>query len=930
MQEPIFYNRDLSWLSFNERVLEEADAQGVPLMERFQFLSIYSSNLDEFYRVRIPALLALQHIETEKEDVLPLVKEKIDGQLQVFGNIMRKLLPVLEMEGHVLLYDKPVPESVRQRAGHYFYTQVLGFLQPVVMREGTDFFPENNKLYLLAGNTIFNVPSDQLPRFWTIKENGITYIFFLDDLVRMHLPSITKDPATAEAFSFKITRDAELNLKDDYQGELVDRMEEEISKRDFGLATRVLYDPAMPAAQLDMLIRFFQLNGANLVKGGRYHHLKDLASLPVHNPDLRYEPMPPVSDGLEEIACLLDEVGKRDILLHPPFHSYDNVLRFFNEAAIDPSVQEVYVTLYRVADQSKIAQALISAAKNGKKVFVMVELKARFDEANNIRWTRRMKKAGVKVVHSRTSLKVHAKIALVVRQSDQGQQLLGLLATGNLNETTARFYTDHLLLTARKDMLEELQRLFHFLVSGKKPSEAGDLQFQHLLVARFNLKEQFTALIRREITHAQQGLPASIHIKMNNLEEKSMIALLYEAAQAGVQITLLVRGICCLVPGVPGLSENITVRRIVDRFLEHGRIFCFHNNGDNEVFLGSADWMNRNLHRRIEVCFPVHDPVAKAILQEMMQLQVEDNVKARPLPAETNGKLVRSQYAIWDRLLSKMALALLLLFFVSCGMVNDHKSPEGYDFTAPEKFFISDDLTEISGIALNGDRTDSMYAVQDEKGKLFRFKPGMKKPHKVNFAKSGDYEDVSIADNKVWVLKSNGHLISFPLNRDSAGFVEPEVYENILPKGEYEAMDIDDGKIYVLCKTCKVNKKQPAVTGYVLRADTAGKLIITSSFQLAESQIPEQFKKKNFSLHPSAMAKHPLTGNWYIMASANKLLLVADTNWQIKETYRLSPSVFRQPEGLVFASSGDMYVSNEGDDISVANLLLFRWKQQKQ
>ncbi|MGV3768127.1 MAG: polyphosphate kinase 1 [Chitinophagaceae bacterium] len=928
MQESIYYNRDLSWLSFNERVLEEADAPGVPLMERILFLSIYSSNLDEFYRVRIPALLALQHIETDKEDVLPLVRETIDAQLKVFGNIMRKLLPVLEMEGYVLLYDKPVPETIRQRAGHYFFTQVLGFLQPVVMQEGTDFFPENNKLYLLAGNTIFNVPSDQLPRFWTVKENGINYILFLDDLIRMHLPAITKDPAKTEAFSFKITRDAELNLKDDYQGDLVDRMEEEISKRDFGLATRVLYDPAMPEAQLETLIRFFQLNGASLVKGGRYHHLKDLASLPVNNPDLRYEPMPPVSDGLEDITCLLDEVGKRDILLHPPFHSYDNVLRFFNEAATDASVQEVYVTLYRMADQSKIAQALISAAKNGKKVFVMVELKARFDEANNIRWTRRMKKAGVKVVHSRTSLKVHAKIALVVRQTEQGEQLLGLLATGNLNETTARFYTDHLLLTARKDMLEELHRLFQFLVSGKKPSEAGDLQFQHLLVARFNLKEQFTALIRREITHAQQGLPASIHIKMNNLEEKSMITLLYEAAQAGVQITLLVRGICCLQPGV---STNITVRRIVDRYLEHGRIFCFHNNGTTEVYLGSADWMNRNLHRRIEVCFPIRDAAARAELQEMMLLQLQDNVKARPLPENTNGKPIRSQYAIWERLREKMALALLLLFFVSCNMVNrDFKSPGGYDFTAPEKFFISDDLTEISGIALNGDRTDSMYAVQDEKGKLFRFKPGMKKPHKVNFAKTGDYEDVSIADNQVWVLKSNGHLINFPLNADSAGFVEPVVHENILPKGEYEAMDIDGGNIYVLCKTCKVNKKQPAVTGYVLRADTAGKLMISSSFQLAESQIPEQFKKKNFSLHPSAMAKHPLNGNWYIMASANKLLVVADTNWQIKETYRLAPSVFRQPEGLVFASSGDMYVSNEGDDISVANLLLFRWKNKQQ
>lgn len=317
------------------------------------------------------------------------------------------------------------------------------------------------------------------------------------------------------------------------------------------------------------------------------------------------------------------------MLVNVPYQNYDAVLRFFNEASSDPKVEEIYTTLYRVASNSRIVNALMTAAKNGKKVMVLVELKARFDEANNIKWAKQMKAAGVKIIYSSIDLKVHAKVALVKRRHADETQYLGLLATGNLNESTAKFYTDHILLTAHQQMLLELESLFDFLSKKKKkPALEDNISFEHLLVAQFNLQQMFLALIQREIDHAAEGKSSGITIKMNNLEEQKLISKLYEASQAGVKVQLIVRGICCLIPGVKGLSENITVRRIVDRFLEHGRIFIFDNNGTDDIYMGSADWMNRNIYNRIEVCFPLYDTALKSIILKMITLQLEDTLQA--------------------------------------------------------------------------------------------------------------------------------------------------------------------------------------------------------------------------------------------------------------------------------------------------------------
>jgi polyphosphate kinase len=346
-------------------------------------------------------------------------------------------------------------------------------------------------------------------------------------------------------------------------------------------------------------------------------------------------------------------------LLHTPYHDYNAVVRFFNEAAIDNTVKTIYVTLYRIAKDSRIANALISAAKNGKRVVVFVELKARFDEANNIKWAKRMKAAGVQIIESIPGLKVHAKIALVKRKVHGKVMLLGLLATGNFNENTAKYYTDHVLMTSQKHMLREVERLFVFLRKRKKHPAENTLHFKHLLVGQFNLQSRFLTLIDREIYNAKKGLPASITIKLNNIEEKILIAKLYEASQAGVRITMIVRSICCLIPGLTGMSENISVKRIVDRYLEHGRIFIFNNNNNPEIFLGSADWMNRNIYRRIEVCFPLYESDLKSQIVKIINLQIQDNTQAVVLnqdcenveiKTDLESGLVRSQQVIGDML----------------------------------------------------------------------------------------------------------------------------------------------------------------------------------------------------------------------------------------------------------------------------------------
>lgn len=649
----VFLNRDLSWLSFNHRVLMEAADKTVPLYSRISFLSIFSSNLDEFFRVRMPSIFAFTSIEVKKisieeeypKDLVQQVQTTVHKQLEEFGSILKKQILVELADNHIwLYYDDPIRGEHKETVREYFLSKVLSFLQPIILRKDNqaDVFLDNNALYFIVDMeaedqsgthtyALLNIPSANLPRFSELPMLGDdNYILFLDDVIRENVQEVFPGFNINGAWSIKLTRDAEMSIGDEFIGDLAEKIEKQLEKREVGHATRLLYDQSMPEIVKDFVQKYLLLRNEEMVEGGRYHNLKDLGSLP--NPakgKLTHPNWPSVPHpGFDNHRSIFQSITENEKLLHLPYHSYNYILRFFNEAAIDPTVKEVYVTLYRVAADSHIVNALISAARNGKKVTVFVELKARFDEANNLKWSKKMKAAGIKIINSIPGLKVHAKVALVKRIENKEWKNYSFMATGNFNEATGRFYTDHVLFTSNKQLGIELEWLFDYLQSRKQPADYMKIPFEHLLVSQFNLIRRFEKLIEKEIKNAKKGRPAGIIIKLNNLQERAMIEKLYEASRAGVKVQLLVRSICSLAPGVKEQSENITVHRIVDRYLEHARVFVFHNNGEPQYFMGSADWMNRNLHSRIEVVFPVYDKKFGEELNHILQLQLNDNSKA--------------------------------------------------------------------------------------------------------------------------------------------------------------------------------------------------------------------------------------------------------------------------------------------------------------
>src|SRR5690606_22393814 len=636
---------DLSWLSFNERILDEAAKNEVPILERINFLAIYSSNLDEFYRVRMPVLSALKKIkklakpldlDVPESEIHKKAKKIILKNQERYGEILiGQIIPEMKKDAIYLAYNEDIPYPIRPQAEAYFYSRIISSLEIVQSEQLVDFFPENNQLYFLVALkkeqekrlAIVKIPSDEVGRFFQLKHETTNYILFIDDIIRHHLSDIFREYESIKAFSFKVTREAELDLENEYEGDIAKKIEDQLKKRDFGLATRILYQSDIPKRLLNELTDLFSIPKISTMPGGRYHNLKDFFSFPINRSLWKNKPQPPLHILLPKATSLFESVQRADMLINPPYHSYDMVLRFFNEAVINQDVEEIFTTIYRVAESSLILKALISAAKMGKKVTVFVELKARFDEGNNLKWAKEMQKAGIRVLYSIPNLKVHAKVAMIKQRSEK-HPYLSLFSTGNLNEKTAAVYADHVLLTAHEEMGRELEKVFDFLSKRRRVTRATKLEFKHLLVAQFNLAEVFITCIDREIENAKAKLPAEITIKLNNLEEKNMIKKLYEANNAGVKINLTVRSICRLVPGVKGMSEHITVRRIVDRYLEHSRIFIFHNNGAEQMYMGSADWMNRNIHNRIEVCFPIYDEKLKKEINEILTFQFNNTESA--------------------------------------------------------------------------------------------------------------------------------------------------------------------------------------------------------------------------------------------------------------------------------------------------------------
>ena len=678
----MLHNRDLSWLGFNFRVLQEASDKQVALFERMNFLSIFSRNLDEFFRVRYPSVIALSGIKEKTrikasiamtDNIAEKIQNEVNRQLAYFGSVLtQEIIPELKENGIVFYYNSTIRPEHLDEIKEIFLSNILAFIQPFFLEPGSkqSFLPENNQLYFIVSlkepnqgtlkQAIVNIPSNKLNRFFILTPlDDEEYVIFVDDIIRENLRYIFPKLEIVSVYSIKFNRDAELNLSDEYSGNLLSKIEKQLKKREIGLPSRFLYEKGMPGNLQLFLMAAFDMKYEDMFAGGRYHHLSDLSSFPSFNKNLYFEkfrPLPaaPVADSSD----LFQTLEQRDVLLHLPYQSYNPILSFFNQAAVDVDVTDIYITLYRLATESHIANALISAVKNGKNVVVFIELKARFDEANNIEWSRTMKDAGVKLVYSLPQIKVHSKIALIKKKADGRELSYAIISTGNFNEITARFYTDHVFMTSNVAIINDLELLFAFLEKGKNEIGDAKIKYNELLVSQFNMVDELEKRIGIEMQNAEKGLPSKIRIKVNNLEDPHMIRLLYKASKAGVQVELIIRSVCCIVAGVEGLSEHITVRRIVDRFLEHTRLFIFGSDDDTIVFMGSADLMTRNLYHRIEVCVQVRDEICKKQLLDYFEIQWSDNSKAMQLLPDqqyasvegNNGHSINAQQSIYGYL----------------------------------------------------------------------------------------------------------------------------------------------------------------------------------------------------------------------------------------------------------------------------------------
>ena len=645
-----FIHRDLSWLSFNYRVLQEAMDLSVPLFERIKFLAIYSSNLDEFFKVRMAyhrylvraGKKAKRDLEHDPKMTIKEIRRIVNLQQEEFSSVfLERIVPELKKQSIYLRRRLDLNNKQREFVEHYFHDHMLPFVQPVLLvGEKVRPFLNNAALYLTLQMkpihdlhaddeyALVKIPSDHLPRFIELpSSSGKHEIIMLDDIVRHSVSWMFPGYAITDTFSVKLTRDAELYIDDEFSGDLIQKIKESLSKRQVGPAARFVYDREMPPQMFEFLCKVFALEKNDTLREGRYHNNFDFFKFPdfglVH---LKNNALPPLAYPLiEKSVNVFETIRTRDHLLHYPFQSYASVIHFFEAAAVDPAVTHIKITHYRVAKNSRIMQALTAAVSVGKQVSVFIEVKARFDEEANLNWGEKLEKEGVTVHYSFPGLKVHAKIALVRRQEGETAKLYAYTATGNFHEETARTYSDFGLFTADERLTKELARIFSYLETAKLPQQA----FHHILVGKFNLREKLEQFIDSEIDAAMRGEEAQIILKVNSIQDLAMITKLYQASQSGVKVKLIVRGICCLVPGVPGLSHNIEVISIVDRFLEHARVFVFHQGGKEAVYISSADWMLRNLSHRIEAAIPVYNETLKKEIVNYLRIQLNDNVKAR-------------------------------------------------------------------------------------------------------------------------------------------------------------------------------------------------------------------------------------------------------------------------------------------------------------
>ncbi|MDB4497901.1 polyphosphate kinase 1 [Gammaproteobacteria bacterium] len=644
-----FVNRELSWIAFNERVLQEAKDQTVPLLQRLRFLGICSNNQDEFIKVRFANLLRANATMRTREkkttgnithaDLLPKVVEQLAEMRQKFAETYHNIFKEMEDKGIFMLDETQLNKEQKDFCRRYYSTIISPRLIPLVLHRQTQLpFLSDQQVYLgvkmkkgkNSQYAIIQIPiSSECPRFVVLpqRDPNRTEVVFIDDIIRLCLDDIffMFNYKSIEAYTFKFLRDAHFDLQEDVSKSLLEKMSKGVKSRTHGKPIRLVYDKNMPSDLVQLIINKLNLKvGDSIDMSGRYHMLRHFIKFPRVNNELESQlPKPIKHSVLSHKKSVLEAILKQDIFLNYPYHSFNHFIDFLREAAIDPHIQNIYITLYRTADHSKVINALINAAKNGKHVLVLVELKARFDEEQNIQTTTELQNAGVKVLQGIDTLKVHSKVVLVERKENNTLQRYSYIGTGNFNEDTAPIYSDFGFFTSNKTIGNDLKELFNFL-------QINHLRFEckQLLVAPYYLRDQFSFLIQREIENAQKGKPAYIKAKMNSLTDTKIIELLYKASLSGVKIQLLVRGACCLIPGKE-FSENIQLKSLIDIYLEHARVYIFCNNNKEEIFTGSADWMTRNLDRRVEVITPITDSSIQNTLQGFFDIQWNDTTKAR-------------------------------------------------------------------------------------------------------------------------------------------------------------------------------------------------------------------------------------------------------------------------------------------------------------
>ena len=677
MERSKYIDREKSWLLFNGRVLQEAADDTVPLIERMHFLGIFSNNLDEFFRVRYATIRRLSVLGKQAADLLAGVSPQdlltqissivIDQQAR-FEEIFEEIRAGLRSEGIHIVDEHGLDDVQSEFIDHYFEERLSPALVPIMLNY-VDEFPmfRDKSIYhavrlvkeggAQVNYALIEIPSEVFDRFVVLPDRGgEKYVMYLDDVIRHFLHRIfaTFQFEELEAFTIKLTRDAELDIDNDISRSFIDKISRSVKARKKAEPVRFIYDKTMPKDLLTFLMKGLEADSKSdsLIPGGRYHNKKDLMDFPnVGGAHLEYKKHRPAKrPELDEVASFLKILDERDVLLHYPYQSFSYLIRMIREAAIDPQVTSIKATLYRAAKNSQFLNALVNAAKNGKNVTVVIELQARFDEEANIKWTKRLQDEGVNVIYGVPGLKVHSKLLLINRKNeDGGKTRYACVSTGNFNEKTARLYGDYALYTTDRRITKEVNLVFKFFRNNFNIPE-----YDHLLVSPHYTRDDFYALIDDEIEKAKSGRKALLHFKMNSLVDEEMIEKLYEASQAGVPVKLNVRGICSLVSGIPGLSENIEAISIVDKFLEHARVYVFGVGEEAKIYISSADLMTRNLDNRVEVTVPIYDEEAKNEILDNLEISWQDNVKSRWHDGDYDNKYRRT--GVQERIRSQVVL----------------------------------------------------------------------------------------------------------------------------------------------------------------------------------------------------------------------------------------------------------------------------------